>query len=184
VTWYLQPTTRGVTIFVRLTQYQHGVRTKFRCVWVSEVFCVETNCRKIRNFLYGNFPYDVTPHASCEKCKLFSFRPDDDTVFIWRYIVNSRVYFVKGKVSLCLIKHHDLETYGGVEVKFHAFLPSALCVGEWPNFAFQPVSLLEKRPQYALHKRLSGPRFSLDAASNKIISTPTENRTPLVHSVA
>jgi hypothetical protein len=31
----------------------------------------------------------------------------------------------KGKVGL-LIKHHDIKTYGGVEIQLHTFLTSAL----------------------------------------------------------
>jgi len=34
------------------------------------------------------------------------------------------------KTYLCLIKHHPLKTYGGVEVRFHAFLTLALDGGE------------------------------------------------------
>jgi hypothetical protein len=29
-------------------------------------------------------------------------------------------------VSLCLIKHHEVNKYGGVEIYFHIFLTSAL----------------------------------------------------------
>jgi hypothetical protein len=38
---------------------------------------------------------------------------------------------VKVKLSLCLIKHHAMKTYWGVEVMLHAFLISALDAGEW-----------------------------------------------------
>jgi hypothetical protein len=36
----------------------------------------------------------------------------------------------KVKVSLFLIKHHAIKKYGGVEVKFHAFLASLLNGGD------------------------------------------------------
>jgi len=35
------------------------------------------------------------------------------------------------KLSMCLIKHHAMKTYWGVEVKFQAFLTSSLVEGEW-----------------------------------------------------
>jgi hypothetical protein len=35
------------------------------------------------------------------------------------------------KLSLYLIKHHGMNTYGKVEVQQHAFLTSALHRGEW-----------------------------------------------------
>jgi hypothetical protein len=41
---------------------------------------------------------------------------------------------VKLPLSLCLIKHHDMTTYGGVEVYLHAFLTSALYEGEGFTF--------------------------------------------------
>jgi hypothetical protein len=36
---------------------------------------------------------------------------------------------VKVKLSLCLTKHHDMKTCGGVEVHLRAFLTSELEVG-------------------------------------------------------
>jgi hypothetical protein len=38
---------------------------------------------------------------------------------------------VRVNLSLCLIKHHAMKTYGGVEVHFHAFLNSVLEGDEW-----------------------------------------------------
>jgi hypothetical protein len=35
------------------------------------------------------------------------------------------------KLSLCLIKHHAMKKYWGVEVQLHVFLISALDGGEW-----------------------------------------------------
>jgi len=35
------------------------------------------------------------------------------------------------KSSLCLIKNHSTKIYGGVDVRLHAFLTSALDAGEW-----------------------------------------------------
>jgi hypothetical protein len=35
------------------------------------------------------------------------------------------------KLYLCLIKHHGMETYEGVEIQPHTFLTSALERGEW-----------------------------------------------------
>jgi hypothetical protein len=37
---------------------------------------------------------------------------------------------IKVKLSLCLTKHYAMKTSGGVDVKIHAFLTTAL-VGEW-----------------------------------------------------
>jgi hypothetical protein len=38
---------------------------------------------------------------------------------------------VKVKLSLCLIKHHGMKKYVGVEIYFHTFLTSILDGSEW-----------------------------------------------------
>jgi len=38
---------------------------------------------------------------------------------------------IKVNLSLCLIKHHVMKTYWGVEVQLHAFLTTALGGVEW-----------------------------------------------------
>jgi hypothetical protein len=39
--------------------------------------------------------------------------------------------YVKLNYPWCLMKHHAIHTYGGVEVYLHALLISAVEVGEW-----------------------------------------------------
>jgi hypothetical protein len=38
---------------------------------------------------------------------------------------------VRIKLSLCLTKNYAMETYGGVEIQFHAFITSETDGGEW-----------------------------------------------------
>jgi hypothetical protein len=44
----------------------------------------------------------------------------------------SRLHILKNiKLFLCLIKHHIINKYEGVELELHSFLTSALHRGEW-----------------------------------------------------
>jgi hypothetical protein len=44
---------------------------------------------------------------------------------------HSATVTAKLKLSVCLIKHYAMKTYGGVKITFLAFLTSALHRGEW-----------------------------------------------------
>jgi hypothetical protein len=83
----------------------------------------------------------------------------------------------KVKLSLCLIKHHVMKTYWGVEVYLHAFLNSALHGGELPasrTGRFTPR--IRAPPPHGTQRREGcvGPRADLDAATTrkKITSLP------------
>jgi hypothetical protein len=63
---------------------------------------------------------------------------------------------VEVHLSMCLIKHHVMKMYGGVEVYLHAFLNSALDRSEAVNC----TSALSRRriSRYLLYRRLGGPQ--------------------------
>jgi hypothetical protein len=95
---------------------------------------------------------------------------------------------IKLKLSVCLIKHHAMKTYWGVEIKAHKILTSALDEAEWSasrsgrftsgGKSFQP-------PQFTLVRRLKGPRSGLDSVAKRKnpITAPAGNRTSPVQPV-
>jgi hypothetical protein len=94
---------------------------------------------------------------------------------------------VKVELSLCLIKHHAVKTYWGVEVYLQAFLTSALDGGEWsasPPGHFNPR---ERAPGTHWIGGWVGPRAVLDTVVKKKIPSPRREsnpRTPIVQPVA
>jgi hypothetical protein len=65
-------------------------------------------------------------------------------------------------LSLCLIKHYIMKTYGGVDVQIHVFLTSALVGGEWSASLPGRVTPGEMAPGIRWIGGLVGPRTSLD----------------------
>jgi hypothetical protein len=66
----------------------------------------------------------------------------------------------------CLIGHHTMKTYWGLEVYLHSFLTSALDGGEWSvslNGHFFPLG---KSPRYPLDRRLGGHQSRSGRGSN------------------
>jgi hypothetical protein len=59
---------------------------------------------------------------------------------------------VKGKVVLCLTKHYDTKTYGGVGVQLHNFLISVLVGGEWSASHPCRFNPGERAPLYSLDR--------------------------------
>jgi len=56
-------------------------------------------------------------------------------------------------LSLCLIKHHNTKSYGGVEIQLHAFLTSTPDEGQLHAPA---ISFRRKSPQSPFDRRLCG----------------------------
>jgi hypothetical protein len=59
----------------------------------------------------------------------------------------------KKKLSLYLIKHHSMKTYGEVKVSNHAILTSAVYGGEWLVSRSGRFTLGSKSPSYPLGRR-------------------------------
>jgi hypothetical protein len=78
----------------------------------------------------------------------------------------------KVKLSLCLIKHHSIKTYGGVEVYLHAFLISALDGGEWSASHPGRYTNRERSPDTHWIGGWVGPRAGLDAVTKRNIPSP------------
>jgi hypothetical protein len=53
---------------------------------------------------------------------------------LWRHELKTHHTESKVQFSLCSIKHHNMKTYGGVEITLHAFLTSALDGDQFRNF--------------------------------------------------
>jgi len=79
-----------------------------------------------------------------------------------------------------LIKLHGTKTYGGVEVWLHAFLTSALDLGEWSASRHCRFTPRERTRGTDWIGGWVGPRVGLAAAANGIISVPAGNRTSVV----
>jgi hypothetical protein len=67
-------------------------------------------------------------------------------------------YKVKVGVSLCLIRHHAINTIGRVEVYLHAVLTSALDGCEWLDSRPGHFIPSERSPQYTLGMKLDWPQ--------------------------
>jgi hypothetical protein len=63
---------------------------------------------------------------------------------------------VNTKLSLCLIKHHVMKTYWGVDVQLHSFITSALGGGEWSASHPGRFTPSERAPRYPLDRRPGG----------------------------
>jgi hypothetical protein len=92
-------------------------------------------------------------------------------MFSYVYITGQRV-----ELSLCLIKHHAIRTYGGKEVQFHTLLISVLDGSE--SSAPEPGHLTPRDTDSGMH--LIGayvdPRDSLDTGEAENLS-PARNQT-------
>lgn len=88
-----------------------------------------------------------------------------------------KTYKVKkkeAKLSMCLIKHHAIETHGEAEVQIHTFLNLALHGDEGVSQLHAPTALS------SLYQA-GGPRADLDAMKRKI-SDPTGNQSVIPQS--
>jgi hypothetical protein len=79
------------------------------------------------------------------------------------------------KLSLCLIKHHAMKTYGGVEVQLHTFLTSALVGGEWFVSRAGCFTPGERAPGTHWERGRVNPRAGLDAVRKTGTSLPESN---------
>jgi hypothetical protein len=68
-------------------------------------------------------------------------------------------------LSLWLIKYCFIKEYGGVDVKIHVFLTSAL--GGVVSFTLLQLYPRRKSPRYPLDRRLIHPRIGLDDVEEK-----------------
>jgi hypothetical protein len=102
--------------------------------------------------------------------------------------VKFKVKVKKVKLSLCLNKHHAMETYGGVKVSSTHSLTSALDGGEWSALRPGRFTPRKRDPRSPLYKRVGGgPRALLDTVvKRKIPSSRWESnpRIPFVQPVA
>jgi hypothetical protein len=73
---------------------------------------------------------------------------------------------LKIKLSLCLTKHHAMETYGRVEVYTHALI-SALNGGEWWALLPGRFNPAERVPSNHCIGGWMGPRATLDAVAKR-----------------
>jgi hypothetical protein len=79
----------------------------------------------------------------------------------------------KVKLSLCLIKHYAIKTYGGVDVKSHIFLTPALVGEEWSASCSGPFT-----SGTHLIGDWVGLRAGLDVVEKILDSTGTQTLTP------
>jgi hypothetical protein len=102
----------------------------------------------------------------------------DDSLRLWNENVKRGSLHVKGE--LVRVLHHATKTYGGVEVWLHAFLTSALDLGEWSASRHCRFTPRERTRGTDWIGGWVGPRVGLAAAANGIISVPAGNRTSVV----
>jgi hypothetical protein len=89
---------------------------------------------------------------------------------------------VKVTLSLCLTKHHTMQTYGAAEVQFHSFLtPTLDRKGQLHALA---ASLPRKELRYSPHMRPSGPQSRSGRRGEKKKSCRAKNRTAVLQPVA
>jgi hypothetical protein len=72
---------------------------------------------------------------------------------------------IKLNLSLCLTKPHAMKTYGGVEMYFHAFLTSALGIGDWSASHTSRFTLGKRTSSTHCVGGWVGPRAGLNVAS-------------------
>jgi hypothetical protein len=101
----------------------------------------------------------------------------------------SAITMVKAKVklSLCLIKHHAVKMYWGVEGHLHTFLASALDGGEWSASRPGRLTPRERAPGTHWIGDWVSPRAVLDMVMKRKIPSPRREsnpRTPIVLFVA
>jgi hypothetical protein len=80
----------------------------------------------------------------------------------------STISYIKVKLSLYLIKHYAMKTYGRVKVQLHDFLTSALDGGELSASRPGCFTLRGKSPRYPLDRRLGGPPSRSGSCGEKI----------------
>jgi hypothetical protein len=70
------------------------------------------------------------------------------------------------KLSLCLVKHHAMKTYVGVEVELHTILVSAIHGGEWSVSRPGHFNIRERAPDIPWIGGWMGPRIFLGAVAS------------------
>jgi len=81
-------------------------------------------------------------------------------------------------LSLCLIKHHAMKAYWGVEVYPHAFLTSALDGGEWSASRRGRFTPMDRTPGTHWIGGWVGPGAVLDMVSKGKILSPRQESNP------
>jgi len=76
---------------------------------------------------------------------------------------------VKVKLSLCLIKHHDIKIYGGDEVQFQVFLTSAVDAAKWSASRSDRFTPGKTAPGTRWIGDWMGPKAGLDAVKKRIL---------------
>jgi hypothetical protein len=79
------------------------------------------------------------------------------------------------KLSLCLIKHHAMNMYRGVESQLHTFIASALHEGEQSASLSDHFIPRKKTPSIPGTERWVGPTATLNAVEKAKISAPARN---------
>jgi hypothetical protein len=78
----------------------------------------------------------------------------------------------KGKLSLCLIKHHAIKTYWRMEIQLHAFLTWVLYGGEWSALRLGRFTPGGRTSGTHWTGACMGPRAGLDTVERIKISSP------------
>jgi hypothetical protein len=132
---------------------------------------------QIVRLLLRLFPQVVTGHISfpikkkyCSEKYMKAPRPGLDLgTTLVRLHETQQDYFNRkvNKLSLCLIKHHSLDTCGGIEVYLHAFVTSTPDVGRWSASCTGHFSLRERAPSTQCIEQLVGSKTSLNSMEKR-----------------
>jgi hypothetical protein len=116
-----------------LTSLLHKIAIQLYLVAESCTIC-SSRCRRPVLRLLDTPSYDTFDHNNAHLHRGF--------FCCYVVITDLRNLQVKVRMSMCLINYHTLKTYGGVEVKIHVFLTSALDGDEFSPLrrgSFAPV---------------------------------------------
>jgi hypothetical protein len=113
----------------------------------SSIICSETNAQ-----LQCHTQSDITTKLTCSVISLSA---------------------LSKKLSLCLIKHYTVKTYGGVDVQIQVFVTSARVAGEWSASCLGHFTLMKRAPGTHWIGGWVGPTTSLDdMKGRKILPLP------------
>jgi hypothetical protein len=77
---------------------------------------------------------------------------------------------VNVKLSLCLIQHHAIKTYGRVKLYLYAFLTVALDGGEWSASHLGRFTPKAKSSPILMDRKVGGPQGQLGCSAEKKMS--------------